>query len=207
MRPNQIDLMDGSLICGEARMSFAEVLEQRFGAAAGELIGTGTVGPEIIKDGLPVVWEVGMGAVELNVDHDTGAISVTDYLSVADVGKAINPIQCEGQEEGAAMMGIGHALFEEMVYEGGQLINSTLVDYRIPSFSDMPRGFHTVLVENGDGLGPYGSRGMGEGGIFSVAPAITGALARATGVEICDLPLTPERVWRSLRSINGKRDG
>lgn len=207
VRPNQIHLTDGALVCGEARMSFAEVLEQRFGAAAGELIGTGTVGPEIIKEGLPVVWEVGMGAVELNIDHDTGAISVADYLSVADVGKAINPIQCEGQEEGAAMMGIGHSLFEEMVYEGGQLINSTLVDYRIPSFSDMPRGFHTVLVENGDGLGPYGSRGMGEGGIFSVAPAITGALARATGVEICDLPLTPERVWRSLRSINGKRDG
>jgi CO/xanthine dehydrogenase Mo-binding subunit len=207
VRPNQIRLMDGALVCGEARLTFAEVLEKRFGAAAGELIGTGTVGPEIIKDVLPVVWEVGMGAVELDVDRETGAISVADYLSVADVGKAINPIQCEGQEEGAAMMGIGHALFEQMVYEGGQLINSTLVDYRIPSFSDMPRGFHTVLVENGDGLGPYGSRGMGEGGIFSVAPAITGALAHATGAEICDLPLTPERVWRSLRDADGEHGG
>jgi CO/xanthine dehydrogenase Mo-binding subunit len=207
VRPNQIRLMDGALVCGEARLFFAEVLEKRFGAAAGELIGTGTVGPEIIKDVLPVVWEVGMGAVELDLDRETGAISVADYLSVADVGKAINPIQCEGQEEGAAMMGIGHALFEQMVYEGGQLINSTLVDYRIPSFSDMPRGFHTVLVENGDGLGPYGSRGMGEGGIFSVAPAITGALAHATGVQICDLPLTPERVWRSLRDAGGETRG
>ena len=207
VKPNEIRLMDGALVCGEARLSFAEVLEKRFGAAAGELIGTGTVGPEIINDVLPVVWEVGMGAVELDVDRETGAISVADYLSVADVGKAINPIQCEGQEEGAAMMGIGHALFEQMVYEGGQLINSTLVDYRIPSFSDMPRGFHTVLVENGDGLGPYGSRGMGEGGIFSVAPAITGALAHATGAQICDLPLTPERVWRSLRNAGGERNG
>ena len=207
VKPNEIRLMDGALVCGEARLSFAEVLEKRFGAAAGELIGTGTVGLEIINDVLPVVWEVGMGAVELEVDRETGAISVADYLSVADVGKAINPIQCEGQEEGAAMMGIGHALFEQMVYEGGQLINSTLVDYRIPSFSDMPRGFHTVLVENGDGLGPYGSRGMGEGGIFSVAPAITGALAHATGAQICDLPLTPERVWRSLRDADRERDG
>ena len=207
VKPNQIRLVDGALVCGEARLSFAEVLEKRFGAAAGELIGTGTVGPEIINDVLPVVWEVGMGAVELDVDRETGAISVADYLSVADVGKAINPVQCEGQEEGAAMMGIGHALFEQMVYEGGQLINSTLVDYRIPSFSDMPRGFHTVLVENGDGLGPYGSRGMGEGGIFSVAPAITGALAHATGVQICDLPLTPERVWRSLRGAGGEGGG
>ncbi len=207
VKPKEIRLMDGALVCGEARLSFAEVLEKRFGAAAGELIGTGTVGPEIINDVLPVVWEVGMGAVELDVDRETGAISVADYLSVADVGKAINPVQCEGQEEGAAMMGIGHTLFEQMVYEGGQLINSTLVDYRIPSFSDMPRGFHTVLVENGDGLGPYGSRGMGEGGIFSVAPAITGALAHATGAQICDLPLTPERVWRSLRDADGERNG
>lgn len=204
-RPGQVRLMDGALVCGEARMSFAEALEKRFGAAAGELIGVGTVGPEIIGDVLPVVWEVGMGAVELDIDRGTGAVSVADYLSVADVGKAINPIQCEGQEEGAAMMGIGHALFEQMVHEGGQLVNSTLVDYRIPSFSDMPRGFHTVLVENGDGLGPYGSRGMGEGGIFSVAPAITAALARATGVQVCDLPLTPERVWRSLRDAQGER--
>ena len=203
VRASEIRLTDGALVCGEARMSFAEALEKRFGAAAGELIGTGTVGPEIIKDVLPVVWEVGMGAVELDIDRDTGAVSVADYLSVADVGKAINPIQCEGQEEGAAMMGLGHTLFEEMIHEGGQLVNSNLVDYRVPSFTDMPRGFHTVLVENGDGLGPYGSRGMGEGGIFSVAPAITGALAHATGVQFCDLPLTPERVWRALRTAGG----
>jgi len=195
----QTRVVDGGVVCGEARMSFEELLEKRFGASAGELIGQGTVGPEFVNDVLPVVWEVGMGAVELDVDHETGAISIVDYVSVADVGKAINPIQCEGQEEGAAMMGIGHALFEQMIYENGQLVNSNLVDYRIPSFSDMPRGFHTELVENGDGLGPYGSRGMGEGGIFSPAPAITGALHRSTGVAIYDLPLTPERVWRALR--------
>ncbi len=97
------------------------------------------------------------------------------------------------------MMGIGHTLFEQMVYEGGQLVNSNLVDYRVPTFADLPREFHSELVENGDGPGPYGSRGMGEGGIFSVAPAVTNALARATGVRIHDLPLTPERVWRALR--------
>ncbi|MFB3108527.1 MAG: hypothetical protein ACE1ZE_04045, partial [Candidatus Binatia bacterium] len=64
----------------------------------------------------------------------------------------------------------------------------------------LPSEFHSELVENGDGPGPYGCRGMGEGGIFSVAPAVTNALARATGVRIHDLPLTPERVWRALRS-------
>ena len=199
IKSNSIDLRSGALFWGESRMTYAELLECRFGASAGEIVGQGVVGPEIVKNTLPVVWEVGMGAVELDLDRETGGISIRRYVSVADVGKAINPVQCEGQEEGAAMMGVGHTLFEQMIYEGGQLVNGNLVDYRVPSFSNLPRDFRTVLVENGDGLGPYGSRGMGEGGIFSVAPAITGALARATGAQLFDLPLTPERVWRALK--------
>jgi len=117
---------------------------------------------------------------------------------VADVGKAIHPENCVAQEEGAAMQGIGHTFFEQLVYENGQLINPNLVDYRIPTFSDLPEEFHTVLVENGDGPGPFGVRGMGEGGILSVAPSVCNAIDRATGVRIKDLPLTPERVWRAL---------
>ena len=98
------------------------------------------------------------------------------------------------------MMGIGHTFFEQMVYDAnGQLLNPSLVDYRVPGFNDVPREFHTVLLENGDGPGPYGVRGMGEGGLLSVAPSVTNALARATGVRIKDLPLTPERVWRALK--------
>ncbi|MFQ5538987.1 MAG: xanthine dehydrogenase family protein molybdopterin-binding subunit, partial [Candidatus Binatia bacterium] len=90
-------------------------------------------------------------------------------------------------------------MFEQMVYEGGQLVNLNLVDYRVPSFSDLPKEFHTVLVENRDGPGPHGVRGMGEGGLISVAPSVVNALARGTGVRIFDLPLTPERVWRALK--------
>jgi len=87
-----------------------------------------------------------------------------------------------------------------MVYDAnGQLLNPSLVDYRVPGFHDVPEEFHTVLLENGDGPGPYGVRGMGEGGLLSVAPSVTNALARATGVRIRDLPLTPERVWRALK--------
>jgi len=135
----------------------------------------------------------------LAVDRETGEIRISRYVSVADVGKAIHPSQCVGQEEGAAMMGIGHTLFEQMIYEGGQLVNSNLVDYRVPTFADVAREFETVLVENEDGPGPHGARGMGEGGLVSVAPALTNALARGLGVRIRDLPLTPERVWRALK--------
>ena len=106
---------------------------------------------------------------------------------------------CVAQEEGAAMQGIGHTFFEELVYDNGQLVNPNLVDYRVPTFDEIPEEFHTVLVENGDGPGPFGVRGMAEGGILSVAPSVCNAIDRATGVRIRDLPLTPERVWRALK--------
>jgi CO/xanthine dehydrogenase Mo-binding subunit len=197
----QVKLQDGALICGEARLSFKETLERRFGkGSGGELIGRGETGPDITDNKLPVFWEVGMGMVELAVDQETGQVRIKRLISVADVGKAIHPEGCIGQEEGAAMMGIGHTFFEEMVYDAnGQLLNPNLVDYRVPTFDDVPEEFHTVLVENHDGPGPYGVRGMGEGGLLSVAPSATNAFARATGVRIRDLPLTPERVWRALQ--------
>jgi CO/xanthine dehydrogenase Mo-binding subunit len=199
VKPGQITVMDGALVCGEARMTFSEALKRRFGGPGGELIGKGEVGPEITGS-LPVFWEIGMGSAELRVDEETGEIRIQRYVSLADVGKAIHPDQCIGQEEGAAMQGLGHTLFEQMVYgETGELINPNLIDYKVPTFSDLPEEFDSILVENRDGPGPYGARGMGEGGIVSVAPAVANALARATGVRIRDLPLTPERVWRALK--------
>jgi len=86
-----------------------------------------------------------------------------------------------------------------LIYEHGQPLNANLVDYRVPRFTDLPDQFHSVLIENGDGPGPYGAKGMGESGIVAVAPAVGNALYRATGVRIRQLPLTPERVWRALK--------
>jgi CO/xanthine dehydrogenase Mo-binding subunit len=209
--PSQVRLHNGMLVCGEARLTFKEALEQRFGkGSGGELIGRGETGPEITDSQLPVFWEVGMGMVELDVDPETGQARIRRLVSVADVGKAIHPEGCIGQEEGAAMMGIGHTFFEQLVYDAnGQLLNPNLVDYRVPGFNDVPEEFHTVLVENHDGPGPYGVRGMGEGGLLSVAPSVTNAFARATGVRIRDLPLTPERLWRALKAAkpDHQRDG
>jgi CO/xanthine dehydrogenase Mo-binding subunit len=201
VKAGQIRVVDGALVCGEARMTFQEAFERRFGkGSGGEMIGRGEAGPEITNNRLPVFWEVGMGTSEVEIDHETGEVKLKKFISVADVGKAIHPEHCVAQEEGAAMQGIGHTLFEQLVYDNGQLINPNLVDYRIPTFADVPEEFHTVLVENGDGPGPFGVRGMAEGGILSVAPSVCNAIDRATGVRIKDLPLTPERVWRALRN-------
>lgn len=200
VKPSQVQVEDGALICGESRLSFKEAFERRFGkGSGGEMIGRGEAGPEITDNKLPVFWEVGMGSAEVAIDHETGEVKLKKFISVADVGKAIHPAHCVAQEEGAAMQGIGHTFFEQLIYDNGQLINPNLVDYRVPTFSDIPEEFHTVLVENGDGPGPFGVRGMAEGGILSVAPSVCNAIDRATGVRIKDLPLTPERVWRALK--------
>ncbi len=200
VKSNQIHVVDGALVCGESRLSFKEAFEKRFGkGSGGEMIGRGEAGPEITDNKLPVFWEVGMGSAEVDIDRETGEVKLKKFISVADVGKAIHPEHCVAQEEGAAMQGIGHTFFEQLIYDNGQLLNPNLVDYRIPSFSEVPEEFHTELVENGDGPGPFGVRGMAEGGILSVAPSVCNAIDRATGVRIRDLPLTPERVWRALK--------
>ncbi|HXK30084.1 MAG TPA: molybdopterin cofactor-binding domain-containing protein, partial [Candidatus Binatia bacterium] len=195
-----ITLKDGCAIAGDKRLSYGKIVSAYFGMPGGELIGRGTIRP---GDGMgarfPLFWETGMGGAEVRVDSETGEIAIEKYMTVADVGKAINPPQVEGQDEGAAVQGLGHTLFESLVYENGQPLNANLIDYRVPRFGDLPKHFESALIENQDGPGPYGAKGMGESGIVSVAPAVGNAIARATGVRIRELPLTPERVWRALK--------
>ncbi|HWO43216.1 MAG TPA: molybdopterin cofactor-binding domain-containing protein [Candidatus Eisenbacteria bacterium] len=201
--PNKIQLKDGEIVCGEKSLPYGKVVSQFFGMSGGELIGRAYIRPgHGIDPRLPVFWETGMGAADVQVDSDTGQIKVKKYVTVADVGKAINVTQCEGQDEGAAIQGLGHTLFEWLLYENAQPLNPNLIDYRVPFFTDLPDEFESALVENRDGPGPYGAKGMGESGIVSIAPAVGNAVYRATGVRIRMLPLTPERVWRALKEAS-----
>jgi CO/xanthine dehydrogenase Mo-binding subunit len=97
------------------------------------------------------------------------------------------------------MQGLGHTLFESMQYADGQLLNPNLADYRVPLFTDLPERFDTILMENEDGPGPFGAKGLGEGGIVATAPAVANAIYQATGLRITTLPITPELMWRALR--------
>lgn len=199
-KPENVILRDGAAYCGEARLEYGQVITRYFGMPGGELIGRGYVrAGGGISPLLPIFWEVGIGGAAVDVDRETGQVTVRHYSSLADVGRAINPRQAEGQDEGAAMMAMGHTLFESLAYSDGQPLNPNLVDYKVPGFRDMPGTFETVLLENNDGPGPYGAKGMGEGGIVPVAPAVGNAVASALGVRLHELPLTPETVWRALR--------
>jgi CO/xanthine dehydrogenase Mo-binding subunit len=200
--PTDVSIRDGILIAGDERLTFAETISQHFGLPGGEVIGKGEWQPSRSSGsvgGSAVFWEIGMGGAEVEVDEETGAVTVLTYVSMADVGRAIHQQQCEAQDEGGAMQGLGSTLFEALIFEDGQLLNPNLIDYRIPMFSDLPASFGTVLLQHANGPGPYGAKGVGESGMFCVAPAIGNAIARATGVRLYELPLTPERVWRALR--------
>ena len=181
-------------------------MQKIFLSRSGELVGHGAY--QSLKSakaalGSPTnFWEIAWGAAEVEVDCDTGEIKLLKYVSLADVGRAIHPVLCEGQDEGGVMNAIGHSLMEEMIYKDGQLLNPNLVDYRVPSFTSLPKDFETILVESHNGPGPFGAKGTGEGGLMPVAAAIGNAVYRATGLRLYDLPLTPEKVWRGLAARN-----
>ncbi len=203
-KPERLSLQQGRIHAGRGqRLTFAEVMQKIFLSKAGELVGRGAY--QDIKStkaalGSPTTfWEISWGAAEVEVDPDTGGVEITKYVSLSDVGKAIHPMLCEGQDEGGVMNGIGHSLLEEMVYKDGQLLNPNIIDYPIPTFAHLPKHFETILIENRNGPGPFGAKGTGEGSLLPVAPAIGNALYHATGVRLCTLPLTPEKVWRALQ--------
>ena len=205
VKTDRLKLHDGRIFAGKTQgLTFAEIMQKVFLSKAGELIGRGAY--QDIKStkaalGSPTTfWEISWGAAEVAVDPDTGTVTLTKYVSLSDVGKAIHPVLCEGQDEGGVMNGIGHSLFEEMVYKDGQLLNPNIIDYPIPTFDDLPKHLETILIENRNGPGPFGAKGTGEGSLLPVAPAIANALYHATGVRLYDLPLTPEKVWNALRA-------
>jgi CO/xanthine dehydrogenase Mo-binding subunit len=182
--------------------SVTGLMARRFGLAGGEIIGHGEVAPAgtgSYAEG-PVFWEVCVGAAEVEVDPDTGVVRVRKTATVADVGRAINPLLVHRQDEGGTLQGLGNALFEEMVFEGGHIANDTLLDYRVPSLADLPDEMSCIIVENEDGPGPYGAKGCGEGSLAATTAAIVTALADA-GVPMNELPLTPERVWRRIQEL------
>ena len=148
-----------------------------------------------------VFWEMGWGAAEVEVDTETGQVRVLKLVTSGDTGRSINPLVCKGQEDGAAVMGYGQAMFERMIYNGaGELLNLDPLVYRVPLAEDLPKDFVTITQQQGHGPGPFGAKGAGEATILPVASAIANAIEDAVGVRITELPITPERVLAALQA-------
>ncbi len=136
--------------------------------------------------------------VEVEVDKETGQVTVLKVWDSHDIGKAINPQAVEGQIEGSIMMGIGYTLYEDLKYKNGRVANPNFAGYRLPkSIGTVP--VETIMIETNDPEGPFGAKGMGEASLLPTAAAIANAIEDAVGVRIKDLPITPDKVLKALK--------
>ena len=161
-----------------------------------------------IYDGPPSAFPNGCHIAEIEVDPETGVVDVVKYTFVNDFGVVINPLLVDGQAHGGIVQGIGQALRECTVYdEQGQLLTGSYMDYAMPRAEDAPlfmHDFHCVPATTN----PLGAKGCGEAGCAGALPSVMNALVGALaefGVRHIDMPATPERVWRAIRSSNGQR--
>ena len=199
---DKIVFADGKIRLPETQLDYAEVMFKRFGMQGGTLVGEGqvktSVKDEFGEKSTSAFWFLAAGAAEVEVDVDTGKFKLLKYATAVDVGKALNPLGCRQQLAGAAITGIGQAMFEEIAYDNGQLINPNLVDYVLPSLGDMPPVIDPICVEVPDRNGPFGAKGIGESALIPVAPAIANAIYDAVGVRIKDLPIKAEKIYLGL---------
>jgi CO/xanthine dehydrogenase Mo-binding subunit len=202
--PEQVKVDGGCVCVAGMRLSFADLIREYYGPTRGEVLGYGETRGKYIPShplgGKVSFWEVIAVGVEVEVDPATGYVTVKKIVNSSDVGKALNPKQVETQDEGATVMGLGHTFMEHLILDQhGRILNLGALDYRIPTIRDIPFDIESYLIENQDGPGPYGAKGVSESGLIAISPAIGAAVYEACGVAIRDLPLTPERVWQALQ--------
>jgi CO/xanthine dehydrogenase Mo-binding subunit len=184
----------------------AELFKKKYGMQAGNIVGTGSYVPAYqspdhdtgLTPNATPYWMSGGSGVEVEVDTETGQVTVLKLINVGDVGKPVNPKIVEAQLSGGATMQLGFTMFEKMELDGGQVTNASLADYKIPGIRDIPpMENEAVPAEQHDG--PFGAKGVGETGTFGVSPAIANAIYDAVGVRLMELPLTAEAVYRAIR--------
>ncbi len=148
------------------------------------------------------VYTFAATVVEVEVDTETGEVTVLRVWPAMDVGKAIDPMMIEGQIQGAVSQGIGFALMENLIVEEGAVLTPNFKDYIIPSALDTPEVSETIIVEEPYRHSVFGAKGVGEPAIISIVPAITNAIHNATGVRFNSLPATAERMHRALKEAS-----
>lgn len=175
---------------GGASMTLAQLMHVTL--TEGAIIGRG------VSTKLPFGVEIGAHVADVEVDPETGQVTVLRYTAFQDVGTALNPVAVEGQIQGSVVQGLGWALTEGFDYDAtGRLRNASLLDYRLPTALDVPPIDCVILETPVPGV-PYGVRGVGEVPIVPPAAAVANAIARAIGVRVSRMPMTPERIVQAL---------
>ena len=168
---------------------------------------TANIDPVTGQGNLSPAYSFGAQAAEVEVDRDTGKVKVTKMYLAHDAGVTVNPMSVEGQLDGSVQMGLGQAVMEELLYvDGGQQLNGSFLDYRMPTAIDVP-WTESQPVETLDTSTALGAKEAGEGTQISTVPAIVNAIHDAVGVVITDLPITPEKILKALEEKDRSRSG
>jgi CO/xanthine dehydrogenase Mo-binding subunit len=198
---DDVTLRNGNVCVGSGEIPMTQLLHVY---TADGVTGNGTfaaaTNPAHPLGGAAPFFQVVATAVELHIDRETGQVVVDKIVHGGDAGKVFNPRRASRVDEGGLLMGQSITLSEELVFgSSGELRNGSALDYRIATVADLPAELISgIYLENADGPGPYGSKGLAEGAVLAVGPAICGAILDLTGVHMTRIPITPERMWRAL---------
>jgi len=208
---SELALDDWTIRRGNQSFPLQKMLRDYYGPVGTEFIGRGrmkipydTTAPLGSRN---FFWMPCWSAAEVDVDEETGKVTVLKLVVGTDAGRALNLPACHGQLEGAALQALGQSLFEELVYDGTAPANADPINYRVPLVTDVPPKFESFIEEQGMGPGPGGAKGIGEAGMLGIAAAIANAVEDAVGVRVLQLPITPERVLTALRTKEANSAG
>jgi CO/xanthine dehydrogenase Mo-binding subunit len=212
--PDQLGVVDGEIFIASEpgkSINLGDLFIHEIPLQGSEVIGTAcfvipTV-PEDARTGqserIVAYYSHFAHAVEVAVNVQTGDVKVLRIAGAADMGKPVNPKMAEGQIEGGFLMGIGTSVYEQIILNDGVVANPTFIDYKLPTALEMPANKNVKPIINPfpHPEGPFGAKGLGEGVLVPIAPAIAGAVYNAVGIRIRDLPISPERLLRQIKSI------
>ncbi|WP_425617406.1 xanthine dehydrogenase family protein molybdopterin-binding subunit [Anatilimnocola sp. NA78] len=192
-KPEEVQVEEGVYSYKTEKLTFKELAVKISQSAVEPVVGRASVAPEGSTNGF------GTHIADVEVDPETGKVTVLRYTAIQDAGKAIHPSYVEGQMQGGAVQGIGWALNEEYFFDkNDQMRNASFLDYRMPTCLDVPM-IETIIVEVPNPGHPYGVRGVGETPIVPPPATMANAIQRATGVRFTDLPMSPPKIWKALQ--------
>lgn len=203
--PDDLKIKEGNIFVKgvpQHAVAVADVLKKHYGSSA-TVLGRGFYYPEMEIPGeyfstYMVFWLLGAHGVEVEVNPETGEVTILKVYAAHDVGRAIHPSNCVGQLEGGVATGLGFAMFEEYMYKDGEVLNPNFLHYKVPTALEIP-DIESILVEYTHKDGPYGAKGMGETNNVPLPPALAGAIYDAVGVRIRSLPITPDKILEALK--------
>ncbi len=206
--PEHLSLDQGMISAGQEgeALTLSKVLRRAHFSSQGKMVMAETfydppneMLDKEMKGNLSCAWAFGTHGAEVEVDLETGQVRILNYQAAHDVGAALNPMFIDGQIYGAAAMGAGYALTEELTLREGRVVNGNFTDYKLFTAKD-PLPVTPIIVETHDPAGPFGAKGIGEPGCVPSAPAIANAIFDACGVRLTELPMSPERVLAALKA-------